>query len=74
MLPHHWIDDIFSSLEFSEIENSINLVNSEKFRDAISKARVAFQEVKEEQERNPEVIGCSPAQAARIAFLNVLNG
>lgn len=68
-LPPHWIDKIFNNIDDCERQ----LIFSSQFKDAISKAKKAYIETVELQKTNPNVIGASPAQEARLAFLKIIN-
>jgi hypothetical protein len=70
MLPPHWLDKVFSEIDHCEDQ----LTGSSQFKTAISKAKTAYREAVEFQKANPNVVGASPAQKARQAFLEVING
>ena len=64
----HWLDNFFQDHESFD-----NLVNSDKFKAAFIKAKAAFVEHERFMKENPDVYGASPAQKARLAFLDELN-
>lgn len=66
MLPPHWLDDVFSQENW---ENQLFLESG--FQEAIRRAKVAYQRGKEAL-KNPDFVGASPAQMARVAFMEVL--
>ncbi len=70
MLPPHWLDDVFTSIDRCEDK----LVGSSQFNSAIAQAKSAYQEAVVFQKANPKVVGASPAQKARQAFLEAING
>ena len=70
MMAPHWLDDVFDVPD----QAATALTRSDRFKEAIAKAQAAFYECQEFQKRNPHVIGGSPAQQARVAFLEVVGG
>lgn len=69
MLPPHWLDGVFSSPSHAESK----LIASDHFKKAIAKAQAAYKEGEEFQAKNPQAVGSSPAQKARVAFLEAIN-
>jgi len=70
MLPPHWLDDVFGSIDRCEDQ----LIGSSQFKSAMAQAKSAYHDAVEFQKANPKVVGASPAQKARQAFLEVING
>lgn len=69
MLAPHWLDDVFQSPENA----ATALTATDRFKEAVAKAQAAFYEGQEFQKKNPKVMGGSPAQKARVAFLEAMN-
>ena len=69
MMAPHWLDDVFQNPD----EATSALAASDRFKEAVAKAQAAFREGEEFQKKNPKVVGPSPAQKARVAFLEALN-
>ncbi len=69
MMAPHWLDDVFESPD-KAVET---LLASGRFKAAVAKAHAAFLETEDLLKKNPEVVGTSPAQQARDAFLKALN-
>jgi len=67
-LRPHWLDDIFEDPSAAAEKFSAH----ERVAEAFEKAQKAFQSQKEAYEKNPQLVGPSPAQAARKAFLEAL--
>ena len=69
MMPPHWLDDVFQAPD----KAAAALVATDRYKEAIAKAQAAFYEAQEFATKNPKVVGASPAQKARVAFLESLN-
>ncbi len=69
MMPPHWLDDVFKSPD----KAVATLTASVRFQEAVKKAQAAYDEGQEFHKKNPSVVGSSPAQKARVAFLEALN-
>ena len=69
MLPPHWLDDVFKTPE----KAVATLTASVRFKEAVEKAQAAYKEGEEFHKNNPSVVGSSPTQKARVAFLEALN-
>jgi hypothetical protein len=69
MMAPHWLDDVFHRPENA----TASLNASDRFKEAIAKAQAAFYEAEEFRKKNPKVVGSSPAQQARVAFLEAVN-
>jgi hypothetical protein len=70
MMAPHWLDNVFQHPENS----AAALTASNRFKEAIAKAQAAFYEAQEFHKKNPTAVGGSPAQGARVAFLEAING
>lgn len=68
MMAPHWLDDVFESPK-TAVET---LLDSARFKAAIAKAQAAFYEAQDFLKKNPGVMGSSPAQQAREAFLEAM--
>lgn len=69
MLPPHWLDDVFKNPK-----NAVSsLTASARFKSAICRAQEKFEEAEKFLKENPQVVGASPAQQARVEFLNAIN-
>jgi len=68
-LPPHKLDDVFADIDNAE---RAFLADSD-VKEAFAKARAQYLETKNLQDANPQLTGASPAQAARVAFLQTLN-
>jgi len=66
MQPPHWIDEIFENPQAV----TAAITHHERFLGAIAAGQAAFYETEEFLKKNPKVIGSSPPQAARNAFLD----
>lgn len=69
MLPPHWLDDVFQYPD----QAISKLTASGRFKEAIARAQAAYYEREAFQKQNPQVVGGSPAQEARIAFLAAIS-
>jgi chemotaxis methyl-accepting protein methylase len=69
MLAPHWLDDVFQTPEKATTE----LAASDRFKEAVAKAQAAYYEAEEIRKKNPKVVGSTPAQQARVAFLEMMN-
>lgn len=69
MMAPHWLDDVFKAPEHAVSALTAN----NRFKEAVSKAKAAFQEAEEFFKQNPKAVGGSPAQQARVAFLEAMN-
>jgi len=69
MLPPHWLDSVFENIANCETKISEN----SHFKEAISEAKSAHKEAVDFQKKNPGMIGPSPAQKARQAFLEIMD-
>jgi len=65
----HWLDEVF---ENGADGAESRITSSPQWKDALSKAQTAFDETKKMLDENPRVVGASPAQAARQAFIEAL--
>ena len=63
-LPQHELDPVFEDME--NIDQKLSI--------AVEKAKQAFAEQKTSHEESPGMVGPSPAQAARVAFIESLKG
>lgn len=70
MMAPHWLDDVFERPD----QAGAALVANSRFKEAIAKAQAAFYQGEEVIRKNPGICGGSPAQQARVAFLECLNG
>jgi hypothetical protein len=72
-LPPTAIDKAF---EKATTEKQLNeaLLNDPTYQKAVREALKAKKEVEDLKRKNPQMVGPSPAQAARTAFLRVLSG
>ncbi len=69
MMAPHWLDDVFDVPENA----ATALTATGRFKEALAKAQAAFYEAQEFQKNNPKLVGGSPAQQARVAFLKAIN-
>ncbi len=69
MMAPHWLDDVFDVPKNA----AAALTATDRFKEAIAKAQAAFDEAQEFQKKNPDIVGGSPAQQARVAFLKAIN-
>lgn len=69
MMAPHWLDDVFQAPDNA----TTALTASDRFKEAVAKAQAAFYVGQEFQKKNPKAVGGSPAQQARIAFLEAMN-
>ena len=68
-LPPHWLDNVFTNpKDFVK-----NFLGSKQLWDAFTAAEKAYQSQKEALDKQPNLIGPTPNQAARQAFLDALN-
>lgn len=67
-LPPHWLDDVFERPETAVQK----LLRGERLWRALEEAKDAYERQKQAFEQQPKLIGASPAQAARQAFLESL--
>lgn len=67
-LPPHWLDKVFETPEIA----AEKLLRGQRVWKAFDEAKAAYERQKEALEENPKLIGASPAQAARQAFLESL--
>lgn len=51
----------------------MSLNASDRFNEAIVETQAAFYEAKEFRKKNPKTMGISPAQQARVDFLEAVN-
>lgn len=68
-LPPHWLDEVF---EFPDTSVK-SFLKSDRLWRAFEKAKVAYEQQKEAIDKTPNLIGPSPAQSARQAFLDSLD-
>ena len=68
MMAPHWLDDVFQSPDTA----TTTLLASDRFKEAVAKGQAAFYEGQEFHKKNPKVMGGSPAQQARVAFLEAM--
>ena len=68
-MPPHWLDDVFKTPE----KAVATLTVADRFKEAIEKAQAAYNEGQEFHKKNASVVGSSPSQKARVAFLEALN-
>jgi hypothetical protein len=68
MMAPHWLDDVFESPD-TAVQT---LLASGRFKAAVAKAQAAFHEAQDFLKKNPGVVGGSPAQQARVAFLEAV--
>lgn len=67
MLAPHWLDRLFQhEVNFEEF------IRDDKFTSAFDKARLAYIEHEKFMQENPDIYGASPAQKARLVFLEEL--
>jgi hypothetical protein len=69
MMAPHWLDDVFQAPD----KAATALVATDRFKAAVAKAQAAYHEAEEFHKKNPKVVGGSPAQQARVAFLEAMN-
>lgn len=69
MMAPHWLDQVFESPDSA----AKTITEVDRFKEAIAKAQAAFYEGQEFRKKNPKVMGGSPAQQARVAFLEALS-
>ena len=69
MLPPHWLDSFFENI----VDCERKISESSHFKQAISKAKSAHKEAVDFQKKNPGMVGPSPAQKARQAFLEIMD-
>jgi hypothetical protein len=69
MLPPHWLDDVFADPG----KAASALAEHKVFQAALAKAQQAFTEQQTRlAQASPGFLGPSPAQAARVAFIEAL--
>lgn len=68
-LPPHPLDGAFARPKITD-----GLLNNDLFKKAVQEAAKARKEQEERFKKNPGFAGPTPAQAARMKFLKVLNG
>jgi hypothetical protein len=70
-LPPHPLDSAF---EKAKTEKAVNegLLNNDHFKKAVREALKRKQEQEERFRKNPKLLDATPAQAARVKFLEVL--
>lgn len=61
----HWLDEVFEA-SGKDVDR---LINHPRFKAAMVAARTAYEEVAAAQKADPQMIGGTPAQSARSAFL-----
>ena len=69
MMAPHWLDDVFQAPDKAATE----LAARDRFKEAVAKAQAAYYEAEEFHKKNPKVVGSTPAQQARVAFLEAMN-
>lgn len=69
MAPH-WLDKL---LEKGTDGFASKFTSSSEFKRAIAKAQAAFADGEHTKKKHPDATGNDPAQAARVAFLAVIN-
>jgi hypothetical protein len=69
MMAPHWLDEVFKAPDHAVSA----LTASSRFKGAVAKAKAAFNEAEEFFKKNPNAVGGSPAQQARVAFLEAMN-
>ena len=69
MMAPHWLDDVFEVPD-KAVES---LAAADRFKKAVAKAQAAFYAAQEDQKKNPGIVGGSPAQQARVAFLEAVD-
>lgn len=69
MMAPHWLDDVFKAPDHAVSA----LTASSHFKDAVAKAKAAFHEAEEFHKKNPKAVGGSPAQQARVVFLEAIS-
>jgi len=70
-LPPHPLDGAFQSVR-TETDIKNKLLNNELYKKAVKEALKAYQEQDARFKKNPKLLDASPAQAARVRFLEVL--
>ncbi len=70
MLSPHWLDEVF----VTPADVVTALTGASRFKEAVAKAQAAFYEAEDFLKKNPNVVGSSPAQQARVAFLEAFDG
>lgn len=68
-LPPHKLDDVFENIDTAETA----FMADDDVKEAFAKAKAEYYETKSTQDANPGIVGSSPSQAARAAFLQTLN-
>lgn len=69
MMAPHWLDEVFKAPDHIVPALTAN----DRFKQAVAKAKAASQEAEEFFKQNPKAVGGSPAQQARVAFLEAMN-
>lgn len=68
MMAPHWLDGVFENPQ----DAAVALTASNRFKEAVAKAQAAYYEAEEFHKKNPSAVGGSPAQSARVAFLEAM--
>ncbi len=68
-LAPHKLDDVFAQINKAETA----FLADADVKEAFAKAKAEYLETKNTIDANPGIMGASPAQAARVAFLQTLN-
>lgn len=71
-LAPHWLDGAFTSGHASPAGVAGNLARMPKFEEAVAAALAAYRDREAEFKKTPNLMSGSPAQAARLAFLEAL--
>jgi hypothetical protein len=66
--PPHWLDDVFENIESAKE----SFMDHSRVKAAFEAAEAAHARTKADQEEMPQLMGSSPAQAARDAFIEGL--
>lgn len=69
MMAPHWLDEVFHNPQNA----ATALTATNRFKEAVAKAQAAYYEAEEFHKRNPTAVGGSPAQSARVAFLEAMD-
>src|SRR5687768_12055752 len=72
-LPPHPLDGAFENAN-SERAIKDALLNNDRYKKAVTEALKAKRAQEERFRKNPKLLDASPAQAARVKFLEVLRG
>lgn len=80
-LPPHWIDEVFTSADVNAREIAHRLISDKRYVEsmeatlvrAVEQAKQEYRESQAEYEKRPGLMGPSPAQSARLRFLQEMD-